>query len=1090
MGQFTLSNGSLKYTRLLVVLFCLSFLNGYCQNSAVFKPIGEFTWVKKNIIANPERLACKKYVCKVLKEFVPAQKQKIFKQKAHFYKDEVNRQFKAPHELPLRFNSKAIMPLQKIAAPPFLFKDNSRYNISYIDKAHGFISDAVVSLAEDNEHNIWIATSDAGVIKYDGSYYYPYDIRCGLISNSVVNLKFNGSSGLWISTSQGVQILRNDSVFEPLLPDIKNGDLNVYKTNCDSYGNIWVNTRNYGAFKFDIQKQTIGHFDTACGLPFNKIFDVVIDRQNNYWIAGTGLVKIEGNSITHWYSTKHYFNDDYWTALLEDADTIWAGTFDNCIYKITAADTTQFSTRSNFTGRVFDLIKKDGALWFTLYDGGVCYLKGDDYLVFDENNGLGGPMPYNLIQDNYGNIWIGTCIGGFSRLNEMSILTDNTVPKLLRCAASIRKDKEGNQWYFLNGGGIVKESPGGYERISNEPQKPLPSVRHFMDGILNDDGSAWLSSYSYGIARYDKEKITFYYYSDVAENRVALGAVRAQNTPWFATMNYGLIYIRNDTFYHLTSANGLLTNNPIAVDVDPQGALLCISGNGIQKISNDTIYDLYVNNQPFNFSANCLLVTSNSDFLIASDDKGLLLLANHTLYSLAPDKYINYFNISYILEDKTGTLWLTCGQGIIRGKREGLTISNIKLFSSDNGLMFTKMNNAGYIDSLGTPHWSVDNGFIKCKPEFERPASPIPYFRCLNVNINGNKVDMKKVITVLPNHELKLYYSVICWGSENQLIQKYALINIHKNDTSEFSIGEKGIVKLHDLPPGEYKILLVADMGIRKYYHDALHLVVLPYWYNTVWFYAFSVIVLLIVVFILIRFRTKRLQKAQQELEQVVTIRTAELMNSLAERDILLKEIHHRVKNNLQVISGLLELQKEEMTDDKVKAAFAEGQSRVRSVALIHHNLYQHENLASIHFKPFISDLVKYLSEVFEEKNKKISVDVNGNDEQLDIDSAVPLGLIINELLTNAYKYASGANGIAVVKLELKRFSNTEYRLIYSDNGPGIKGTINFDNAASLGLRLIKGLIGQLGGSVVYHYSQGSVFTFVFKTTEARRKDK
>lgn len=240
-------------------------------------------------------------------------------------------------------------------------------------------------------------------------------------------------------------------------------------------------------------------------------------------------------------------------------------------------------------------------------------------------------------------------------------------------------------------------------------------------------------------------------------------------------------------------------------------------------------------------------------------------------------------------------------------------------------------------------------------------------------------------------------------------------------------------------------------------------------------------------------YRNLTIQKKSNSLITVEKHKTETLLikekQLLGEKELLLKEIHHRVKNNLQVISGLLELQKDEMTDQAVKAAFSEGQNRVRSVALIHHNLYQHENLSTISFNLFISDLVKSLADVYEEKSNRLKVELAGEDAELDIDTAVPLGLIINELLTNAYKYAFPKTGNAQVMLRLTKKDGGEYELIYTDNGPGIKGEINFDKATSLGLRLIKGLTGQLDGNVFYSFNNGSVFTFSFKDAEARKKE-
>jgi two-component sensor histidine kinase/ligand-binding sensor domain-containing protein len=1074
----------------VVILFCsLAVLDGWTQQTTAFKPLGTLSWLKRNVISHTEKLNTKKYNRKAISRFVPRQNSKIVKQKANFFITKVAGKFTPPKEQSISFIGRSIKPLQIIAAPGFLFRDNSLFNITYTDKAHGFLTDGVIAIAEDSDQNIWIATAAMGLIKYDGNNYYVYNTECGLISNSFTDLKFEKNTGLCLATSEGIQILRNDSVFVPQLVNEKNENLNVAKINFDKRNNVWVNTLNKGSFRFDFNHQRVQHFDTSCGLPFNLVHHVVQDGKNKYWFGGVGLARIDGIHITQWFTAKDYINDDQCLSLLEDEDTLWVGTFDKLIYKISPTDTSRFLI-GNIGGRVFDMIKSKGAIWFTSYGQGLYYLKGDDYLFFNEKNGLSGRGAYHLMQDTYGNIWISTLSNGISRLNESSIITDNNAPAFLHNASAIKKDAEGHVWYFLNGGGIVIEKPGGYELITNQAQTPLPQVRHFMDGIINSDGTAWLASYTYGIAHYDKKEFSFYYYSDDPVARVLLdAAMEHNNTAWFSTMNFGLVYCRNHHFYRLTKADGLFSDSNNFLETDKEGALLCLSEMGIQKVSNDTIYNIYLNGKPYTFSSACIYTTLKGDYLIGTYDKGLLMIRNNTLYQLNSKNKMDYQAINGITADSAGTLWLSSEKGITRATLNGLTFSNIKFFDAGNGLMLSKINHIGYTDGQGIPHWSTDNSFLKYEPDLENTGSLVPALKFLNATVNGAEVGIKKTMAISPDDELNLYYSAICWGHENQLKIKYALISKNQNDTIELLSGEKGSIKIHNLGTGDYSLVLIAGIGNTKYYSRPLHLTVSPYWYNTQWFYALCALLMGAVFFLFFHYRSLRLQKAKQLLEQMVAERTADLTNSLGERNILLKEIHHRVKNNLQVISGLLELQKDETIDEKVKAALSEGQSRVRSVALIHHNLYQHENLASIHFKLFVSDLVRYLGEVFEEKSKKMIVDVIGEDAQLDIDTAVPLGLIINELLTNAYKYGAPDDGVATVLLELKKISAAQYQLTYKDNGPGIKGEIKFDSATSLGLRLIKGLIVQIGGTVTYSYNSGSVFIFVFKNGEARRKE-
>ncbi len=1077
-----------KYILAFIPLFGAFIVVCTAQNSVVFKPAGTYKWVRKSVISTPEKLSYKTYVCKATTQFTPKQKHGIYKRKASFYKEVIKRSFILPAEQPITFRGKTIHPVKKVAAAPFLFKDNSVYDISYTDAAHGLVSNYVAGITEDSDKNIWIATN-TGLIKYDGSFYYIYNTEGGLISNSINHVEYDNATGLWIATSAGIQVLRNDSVFDPVFPNVKNSELNVIRTNFDGRQNIWVNTLNQGAFKFTQTLQTVQHFDTACGLTGNTVQSAVMDKAGNYWFAGKGLLKIEGRNISHWTSGKVFFNEDQWSVLLEDADTMWVGTFDNCIFKITPTDTTQLSVFPDFGGRVYSLIKSNGVVWFTLYGGGgLVFLKGDDYIVFDKAHGLSGDEGYDLHKDTYGNIWVSTYDAGISRLNASGLITDYKAPGFLHTATVVKKENDGNRWFFLNGGGLYKETALGYEYITNQAQKPLPSVRHFMDGVVNADGTAWLASYSYGIARYDKKNITFYYYSDDPVKRVVLvAAMDGHNNPWFGTMDYGLIYVKGKDFYHLTQADGLESNTPRILRKGPDGSIICLSEKGIQKISNDTIYDLSVNNKPFRFEPFSFHSSVAGDVFIGSD-KGLLWMKNDLVYILDSTVFLDGYSISDIQKDSAGTLWFTNSQGIVKAQLNGLTLSSIRIIKADNKIMLTQLLNNGYVDE-GTPYWSSVTGFLTYKPELESALAPVPRFSFLSGVLNDSVVEINKIPAILPSDELILYYSIICWGSEDILKQKYALINMQSHDTIEYAIGEKGVIKLSNLRTGVYQLVLVATLAEKKFYSTPLFLKIRPHWYNSVWFYALCVVLLIAVIYQLFRFRTARLQKAKEDLESIVTSRTADLTASLAEREILLKEIHHRVKNNLQVISGLLELQKEEMTDEKAKAAFNEGQSRVRSVALIHHNLYHHDALSGIFFKSFTGDLIKHMAEVFEEENKKLTVEVLGEDANLDIDTAVPLGLIINELLTNAYKYAIPENGPGIFTLELRKISEGHYELLCKDNGPGIKGTLNFEHATTLGLRLIKGLIGQLAGSVSYHYQGGSVFTFYFKDAEARRKE-
>lgn len=203
------------------------------------------------------------------------------------------------------------------------------------------------------------------------------------------------------------------------------------------------------------------------------------------------------------------------------------------------------------------------------------------------------------------------------------------------------------------------------------------------------------------------------------------------------------------------------------------------------------------------------------------------------------------------------------------------------------------------------------------------------------------------------------------------------------------------------------------------------------------------------------------------------------------EKELLLKEIHHRVKNNLQVISSLLDLQTKNIADPSALSAVSDGQNRVKAMALIHHNLYQNEDLGHIPFKAYAEQLLKQVTSIYP-MSESVDSHVIGDPVLLDIDTAVPLGLILNELLSNAFKYAFHMGGGAL-EIVISKLENEEYQLQVKDNGPGLPENFNIDKAKSLGLRLVRRLSRQLYGTAEYHFEQGSHFSITFKDTLQRR---
>jgi PAS domain S-box-containing protein len=199
-------------------------------------------------------------------------------------------------------------------------------------------------------------------------------------------------------------------------------------------------------------------------------------------------------------------------------------------------------------------------------------------------------------------------------------------------------------------------------------------------------------------------------------------------------------------------------------------------------------------------------------------------------------------------------------------------------------------------------------------------------------------------------------------------------------------------------------------------------------------------------------------RRSVQELQE----RGRELMANLKERDVLLQEIHHRVKNNLQVISSLINMQARKLPEGIVREVLRECKSRIEAIALIHEKLYQSRDYSRVPFSDYLRSLAE--SVVNAADIKGISLDVQAEEIQLAVDQAIPCGLIFNELITNALKHAFAGRASGSIVVRFKRADDRMLVLSVIDNGIGMAPTPSAHTARTLGLQLIATLTDQLGG--------------------------
>jgi len=209
-----------------------------------------------------------------------------------------------------------------------------------------------------------------------------------------------------------------------------------------------------------------------------------------------------------------------------------------------------------------------------------------------------------------------------------------------------------------------------------------------------------------------------------------------------------------------------------------------------------------------------------------------------------------------------------------------------------------------------------------------------------------------------------------------------------------------------------------------------------------------------------------------------------QIQASLREKEALLREIHHRVKNNLQVTSSLLRLQAGMIDDPGVREVFASTQNRIRSMALVHEKLYQSTNLSRIDFAEYVTALADLLFKSYAIDPKAIEFRIEGEKVFLSVDTAVPCGLIVNEILSNALKHAFPDDRHGEIVVTLRRFDSM-CKMTVRDNGVGLPGDDASESKRTLGLQLVRGLVQQIEGTYEVHHEGGAQFTITFPIEKA-----
>lgn len=518
-----------------------------------------------------------------------------------------------------------------------------------------------------------------------------------------------------------------------------------------------------------------------------------------------------------------------------------------------------------------------------------------------------------------------------------------------------------------------------------------------------------------------------------------------------------------------------------------------------------------------NVNARYIKHIDKSNYWVGCYGEGLYLVANNKAHHVT-DNNIDITTAHAIEEDTNGNLWISTNNGLLTIDKKLAIQKTLQkkpiesyLFSTSDGLPTNEFNGGGTFPSLqdtdGTIGFPSMKGFVWFHPKNVKKQ----FFKgsiIIDEVISDNTVirPVENNIYKIPNDAalLTIKFNYGYSGNKKNLTVSYKF-----EDQESWSIVEQNVIQIPRYKKGSHKLQIKIKTHGFEDNHDVIKTVEFDFEERIFELGLFWIIIAMIAIFIVImsyamgvyfrkekeRILKEKIDEKTAQLSQNITqlensneqLKTSKLQLSqaLSEREMLLREIHHRVKNNLQIIMSLLKIQANEGNSKNIEDFLEISESRIQSMALIHQSLYEHSNLDSIVYQDYVEQLVSHLMSAMGSKNDTIAFQIEAKNIFLEIETAISLGLVLNELLTNTFKYAFPKQQAGEVNISIVQLAENDFELIYSDNGIGYNPAEQ--TAPSFGLELVRMLVKELKGTLVKVPFSGTKYCLSFRQTNCKK---
>ena len=915
-----------------------------------------------------------------------------------------------------------------------------RSNTQAFEQGH-----TISAALEDRAGTLWIGTRGGGLVRYRQGRFERYAAQQG-ISGQVVNALAQDDAGrVWVGTSDAGLFACRDGSCRPYT--VKNGlPGNMVRAVLAHDGVVWVGTDQGLARMRDGRVHVFG---TAEGLADEFVMALYADREGRVWVSTRGgLGRFEGALFVPCPVEEGWPAEVVWSLWQDEAGSLWMGLDQSGLVRYHDGRFEHFTPEDGLShGRVLTLFRdREGSLWIGTEAGGLNRLRDGTFTMYTTREGLSNNIVRTVYEDAEGNLWIGT-EGGVDQLRDGVIRPFATEEELKSTfVTSVYGDRHGSLWVGTLGGGLSRFSDGSSPRYSVKDGLPSDAVFSLHGG---SDGSLWIGTDN-GLGNfYEGRFITYTTEDGLSSNFITALHEDRQGDLWVGTYDAGLNRLSDGQVTTFSKEDGLGSDVISALYEDAEGTLWVGTYEGGLARFKDGVFTAYT--------------------------------WRHGLFD---DK------IYQIFEDDQGYFWMGCNKGVFKVQKAELeavaagerdTVTSV-VYSEDDGLKSREINGgvqpAGWKGADGRLWFPTLGGLAMVDPVVLRRNETSPTVVIEDVRIDKVSLTERTAVELAAGTEyIEFAYAALSLVDPKAIRYRYRLEGYEEAWSAPTT---RRVMTYTHLAPGRYTFRVIAmnNDGVWNDAGAAFSFYLRPFFYQSPWFWLLSAIGSVGLVFFVYALRIRRLTAQQRRLEQNVETRTHDLRvakeqieaqanalrGSLREKEVLLREIHHRVKNNLQIISSLLHLQSQKVSDAQTLDLFRECRDRIYAMSIIHERLYRSDNLAQFDFGTYLNHITDQL---FRSYNvwEGIALDVESEVGELDIDQAIPCGLIVNELVSNALKHAFPDRRHGWVRVAFFAEEGI-YRLVVEDNGVGMPPDFTMTRSRSLGLKLVAALVEKLQGAL------------------------